>query len=145
MTPPRVLETSLYASDLPAAERFYTDVFGLEVVARWPGRGLALQCTGSVLLIFDPERTGTFDGHVPTHGTVGPGHVAFVAADAELPAWRARLAHLGVPIEMEVEWPEGGRSLYVRDPAGNSVELAPPALWRGAAAQPDRPTPSIFP
>ena len=41
----------------------------------------------------------------------------------------ARLKNLDV--EMEVEWPEGGRSLYVRDPAGNSVELAPPTLWGG--------------
>jgi len=35
----------------------------------------------------------------------------------------------GVPIESEVRWPRGGRSLYVRDPAGNSVEIASPALW----------------
>jgi catechol 2,3-dioxygenase-like lactoylglutathione lyase family enzyme len=26
-------------------------------------------------------------------------------------------------------WPAGGRSLYIRDPAGNLVELAPPTLW----------------
>ncbi|MDQ3546548.1 MAG: glyoxalase/bleomycin resistance/extradiol dioxygenase family protein, partial [Verrucomicrobiota bacterium] len=44
--------------------------------------------------------------------------------------WRERLQEAGVAIESEVEWPEGGRSLYFRDPAGNSVELAPPTLWR---------------
>jgi catechol 2,3-dioxygenase-like lactoylglutathione lyase family enzyme len=125
----RVLETSLYAPDLAAAERFYTEVFGLPVVSRWPGRGLALRCDGGVLLLFDAARTSVFDGHVPVHGTIGAGHVAFVATDAELPAWREQLARHGVPIEMEVEWPGGGRSLYVRDPAGNSIELAPPTLW----------------
>jgi hypothetical protein len=28
-----------------------------------------------------------------------------------------------------VEWPGGGRSIYFRDPAGNSVELGTPAIW----------------
>ena len=32
-------------------------------------------------------------------------------------------------IEKEVEWPKGGRSLYFRDPAGNSVELVTPGVW----------------
>jgi hypothetical protein len=36
-----------------------------------------------------------------------------------------------VEIEREVDWDEGGTSLYVRDPAGNSVELAPPTIWGG--------------
>ena len=35
----------------------------------------------------------------------------------------------GVDIETEVEWPGGGRSIYVRDPAGNSVELASSTIW----------------
>jgi hypothetical protein len=28
-----------------------------------------------------------------------------------------------------VRWPRGGRSLYVRDPGGNSIELASPRIW----------------
>ena len=35
----------------------------------------------------------------------------------------------GVPIEAEIAWPQGGHSLYVRDPASNSVELATPSIW----------------
>jgi catechol 2,3-dioxygenase-like lactoylglutathione lyase family enzyme len=31
--------------------------------------------------------------------------------------------------DLEVEWPRGGRSLYFRDPAGNSVELVTPGPW----------------
>jgi hypothetical protein len=34
----------------------------------------------------------------------------------------------GVSIEKEVEWPRGGKSLYYRDPAGNSVELVTPGV-----------------
>jgi catechol 2,3-dioxygenase-like lactoylglutathione lyase family enzyme len=56
--------------------------------------------------------------------------VAFAVPEAELDAWRARLARHGVPVESEVRWPRGGRSLYVRDPAGNSVELAGESIWR---------------
>jgi hypothetical protein len=36
---------------------------------------------------------------------------------------------LGVAIEQEVDWPRGGKSLYFRDPAGNSVELLTPGVW----------------
>ena len=68
---------------------------------------------------------------MPSHGTSGAGHVAFAATGDELEEWRQRLAAAGVPIEKEVAWEQGGRSLYVRDPAGNSVEFAPTTLWGG--------------
>jgi catechol 2,3-dioxygenase-like lactoylglutathione lyase family enzyme len=42
-----------------------------------------------------------------------------------------RLEQAGVVIEQVVEWDQGSRSIYFRDPAGNSVELAPPTLWGG--------------
>jgi len=31
---------------------------------------------------------------------------------------------------MDFEWPQGGRSIYFRDPAGNSLEFAEPRIWR---------------
>jgi catechol 2,3-dioxygenase-like lactoylglutathione lyase family enzyme len=126
----RLLETALYATDLAAAERFYVSVLGLVVVSRFEaGRGIAFGCGDVVLLVFDPERTCLPHPGVPTHGASGPGHVAFVADAAEFPRWRDHLRAHGVAIESEVSWPQGGRSLYFRDPAGNVVELAPPALW----------------
>jgi catechol-2,3-dioxygenase len=60
--------------------------------------------------------------------------MAFAVSGTELDGWRAHLADCQVPIEIEVEWPEGGRSIYFRDPAGNSVELAPPTMWGFGAA-----------
>jgi catechol 2,3-dioxygenase-like lactoylglutathione lyase family enzyme len=48
---------------------------------------------------------------------------------AAFDAWREHLHGQGVAVEKEVEWPKGGKSLYVRDPAGNSVELVTPGLW----------------
>jgi len=129
-----VLETCLYAPDLDAAERFYTSAIGLEILARAEGRHVFFRCGPGVLLVFDPERTSTDRTYVggspvPLHGARGAGHVAFSVPGAELDAWRERLRGAGVEVESEVEWPRGGRSLYVRDPAGNSVELASPAIW----------------
>jgi len=135
VTAPRVrevLETCLYASDLEAAERFYADVLGLEVLARVAGRHVFFRLGRGVFLVFDPDATSVAAAHgvtVPTHGARGPGHAAFAVPEAALDGWRARLAGLGVAVEAEVEWPRGGRSLYVRDPANNSVELATPSIW----------------
>jgi len=69
------------------------------------------------------------DAAVPAHGARGPGHVCFRVAPDELPRWRERLEGAGLAIESEIHWPRGGASLYVRDPAGNSVELAPAMIW----------------
>ena len=44
-------------------------------------------------------------------------------------AWRERITRAGLAIEAEIAWPRGGSSLYLRDPAGNSVELAPASIW----------------
>ena len=129
-----VLETCLNASDLVAAEHFYGDVLGLEVFAREAGRHVFLRCGDAMLLVFDPARTieaaGAVGGvPVPRHGAVGAGHVCFRVPEGELATWRERLAAAGIPVEAELHWPRGGTSLYVRDPAGNSVELAPARIW----------------
>ena len=123
-------EAALYTSDLAAAKRFYHEVLGLEIVSSFDGRGMSFRCGATVLLVFDPARTRVADAGVPTHGATGEGHIAFVIEESEIEPWRKRLKASGVAIESEVEWPEGERSLYFRDPAGNSVELAPPTLWR---------------
>ena len=57
------------------------------------------------------------------------GHIALAVPETDLPSWRAHLETHGVEIESDVRWPRGGRSLYMRDPAGNSVEIASPTVW----------------
>jgi catechol 2,3-dioxygenase-like lactoylglutathione lyase family enzyme len=126
----RIFETVLYAEDLNAAERFYQEVLGLQVVQRMELM-VVFRCAAGALLIFDPRRSLAPGRGVPTHGAVGPGHLALGVRQEELEAWRGRLAEHGVEIEAEVEWGVGGRSIYFRDPAGNSIELAPPTLWGG--------------
>ncbi len=129
MKPPaRILETVLYASDLEAAERFYADIIGLEVFSRRPGLFVFFRLEDAMLLIFDP-RASRHARDVPAHGAAGPGHVCFAVAEARLEDWRRHLEAHGIAIEHEHHWPRGGRSLYFRDPAGNSVELATPRIW----------------
>jgi catechol 2,3-dioxygenase-like lactoylglutathione lyase family enzyme len=98
-------------------------------MGREPGRHVFFQAgQASVLLAFFAE--ATLKGDVlPSHGSRGPGHFA-LGIDAEsLESWRHHLIASGVSIEREVSWPKGGRSLYFRDPAGNSVELVTPGVW----------------
>ena len=137
--PRRVLETALYAEDLEAARAFYGGVIGLAAVHFAPERNAFFRCGEGMLLVFDPRATETEPvavggGTIPLHGARGPGHVAFAANDDEMAAWRARFARHGVPVESEIDWPGGGHSIYVRDPAGNSVEIASPRLWKLAPA-----------
>jgi catechol 2,3-dioxygenase-like lactoylglutathione lyase family enzyme len=128
----RIFETILYASDLKAAESFYTEVLGLDVVSRFTPLAVAFRCGQGVLLIFDPEQSRPSGRPVPSHGAVGEGHIAFGVAEKDLDPWRDHLENQGVEIEAVVDWDDDeGRSIYFRDPAGNSVELAPPTLWGG--------------
>jgi catechol 2,3-dioxygenase-like lactoylglutathione lyase family enzyme len=50
-------EAALYTNDLAAAERFYHEVLGLEIISRMEGRGISFRCGATVLLVFDPART----------------------------------------------------------------------------------------
>ena len=122
-------EAAIYSSDLEAAEKFYREVLGLEQISRMEDRGMAFRCGATVLLVFDPARTRIPDAGVPTHGASGEGHIAFIVEDSQIAPWRRRLEEHGVAIEMETEWPQGGRSIYFRDPDRNVVELAPATLW----------------
>jgi len=130
MQPSKIFETVLYAEDLAAAEWFYHEALGLEVLKR-SNLTVVFRCGGGVLLIFDPRKSAAPDRDVPSHGTTAVGHIAFAAKPGDLDAWREQLRQAGVPIEREVDWDEGGHSIYFRDPAGNVVELAPPTIWGG--------------
>jgi catechol 2,3-dioxygenase-like lactoylglutathione lyase family enzyme len=83
----RLLEVSLYASDLGAAECFYHDVLGLEIVSNMEGRGISFRCGEMVLLVFNPARTRLPDAGVPTHGATGEGHIAFATDESEFGSW----------------------------------------------------------
>jgi len=131
-----VLETCLYATDLAAAERFYADIIGLTVHARLENRHVFFRCGRAMFLVFNPATTSQGmrvegGGYHLQHGATGAGHVAFEVEPSSLDEWRDKLRTSAVAIEAEVTWPGGGRSIYVRDPAGNSVEFATRDVWAG--------------
>lgn len=132
----RILETALYTDNLDKAEIFYMTVLGLPVHAKEDGRHVFFRCGDGMLLLFNPEATSKGTAELPAHGATGPGHVAFAIEPSEIDAWRAHLTTCGIFIESEVTWPGGGGSIYFRDPAGNSVELATPSLWAERIAPP---------
>lgn len=123
-----VLETSLYVDDLEKAEQFYAEVLGLKFVSRQPGRHAFFRCGDRMVLLFDPNASQQGD-HFPPHGAIGAGHLAFGVTEISLVDWREWLEQRNVAIEKVIDWPGGGRSLYFRDPAGNSLELATPRIW----------------
>lgn len=134
MTPSGILESALYVTDLVAAEEFYVGVLGLDLLGKVNGRHLFFRCGPGVLLVFNAEATKIPPApdarlKVPPHGAVGEGHLCFAASATEIAAWKAHLEAKRIAIESEFEWPQGGRSLYIRDPSGNSIEFAEPRIW----------------
>lgn len=133
---PRVtglLETCLYVADLGVARQFYETVLGLGSMMG-DYRFLAFDLgAGSVLLLFiagdTTEPVELPGGVIPPHDGRGPTHIAFAVPAGSLDDWRQRLAENGVAVESEVSWPNGGHSLYFRDPDRHLVELATPGVW----------------
>lgn len=133
VAPAGLLETVVYAEDLDAASAFYHGILQLPVVTSAAGRHVFFRCGNAMLLVFNPRATAIAPGKgalpVPPHGARGAGHACFRAGASEIAMWRERLTAAGIAIESEFEWPRGGRSIYVRDPAGNSIEFAEPRIW----------------
>jgi catechol 2,3-dioxygenase-like lactoylglutathione lyase family enzyme len=127
----RIYESVVYAADVPTVARFYADVLGLRLLdgADELMAVFRLDDDGGVLIVFDPERASLPGRRVPSHGARGPGHVAFAVGAGSLDEYAAALRRRGVEIERELSWSSGARSLYFRDPAGNSVELVEGELW----------------
>lgn len=126
-----VYETVLYGADLGAMRRFYVELLGLRLVND-PASEVALAmrlADGNMLLVFDPRQSARGGRGAPTSGASGPGHVAFAVDEEGFESLRQAFAQAGIAIELERGWDPGGRSIYVRDPAGNSVEFVVGEAW----------------
>jgi len=129
-----VLEVAIYVDDLAAAGTFYGDVLGFEKVIASEGVFVFFRCGGTIVLLFNPEETKKQPfappaRQIPGHGASGAGHICFRATGDKFDLWRARLIACDIEIEAEITWDNGARSVYFRDPAGNSLEFAEPKLW----------------
>lgn len=128
-----VLETCLYVDDMAVAHAFYRRVFGFEAIIA--DERIVVLDVGprQVLILF--TRGGTLEpipvagSSIPPHDGSGPQHFAFAIGAEAYDDWRRHLNAVDVAIESEVVWPQGGRSLYFRDPDGHLGELATPGVW----------------
>ena len=129
----RVLETSLYVSDLDVSQSFYERVFGFTAMLR-DHRMCALAVPGrQALLLFKLGASATPSetpyGAIPPHDGRGRQHLCFSIDQADFDAWQAHLEGVMVTIESRLEWATGGSSLYFRDPDDHSIEVGTPGLW----------------
>jgi catechol 2,3-dioxygenase-like lactoylglutathione lyase family enzyme len=131
--PSTIVETCLHVEDLNRSMVFYSDLFGYSVMNS-DERFCAFKVGNSqVLLLFargsDPEGTVLPFGTIPAHGTSGQAHLGFGVPAASLSAWSARLEEKRITIESSLTWPNGGTSIYFRDPDGHLLELLTPGVW----------------
>jgi catechol 2,3-dioxygenase-like lactoylglutathione lyase family enzyme len=119
-------EIALRVADLDAMQRFYAEVIGLPLLKRFEQAAFFKIADGygghaQVLALFDRTAEAGYAGLNPAVTTVD--HLAFEIDLADYDAELARLTSLGLPVETAthawVKW----RSIYVRDPEGNQVEL----------------------
>jgi catechol 2,3-dioxygenase-like lactoylglutathione lyase family enzyme len=130
-----ILETALYVKDLARSVDFYQRILGLTLASEPSERMCALSVTrDQVLLLF--KQGGSVQPTVHAFGTIPPTdgsgslHVAFAIRTSDFEVWESRLPECGVAIESVVVWPEGGRSIYFRDPDSHVVELKT-SNWQG--------------
>ena len=128
-----MLEFGLYVKDVSRAADFYHVLFGFPVLVS-KERMAALDVEGKqILLLFKhgaSSEPATMPGGVlPPHDGAGTSHVAFAILENDVEQWEGWLREQAVEVESEVEWEEGGRSLYFRDPDGHLLELVTPGVW----------------
>ena len=58
----KVFETCVYSPDLDSMKKFYAGVLGLLLVQEEEDKLICLKVGKSVLLIFNPDKTGTNNG-----------------------------------------------------------------------------------
>jgi catechol 2,3-dioxygenase-like lactoylglutathione lyase family enzyme len=127
-------EAAVYVKDLARAAAFYSDVLGLPQTAVFEDAVFLQTGPNSTLILFDIEKLEDRMSVIPGHGARGRGHVALAIVAREMDSWRERLRWHDVVIEHEQMWPQGTKSIYFRDPDGNSLELIDeahyPLIWQ---------------
>jgi lactoylglutathione lyase len=109
----QLAELTRFVDDVEATTAFYRTLTGTEPVSEWPG-GAEFDLGGATLIVHETYDPGPDD--LPPAD-----HVAFAVDDVD--ASFDRLADEGLAVEREPADYAWGRSAYLRDPAGNQVEL----------------------
>ena len=120
----RIIEACIYVSDVDCAEDFYSKLLGIKPYAKVEGRHVFFKLENSMLLIFNPEYTKK-SVDVPPHGCFGQGHIAFAIREDEIEDLKERLREIGIEIEAEVNWKNGGGQYTLGTPLGTALNLPP--------------------
>ena len=128
----KIVETSIYSTNLEEMKDFYVGKLSLEFVSEQKGRHVFLRTNNNMLLIFNHEITIT--ENETSHGASTPPsviHIAFEIESGDYDTAKKLLIQSNIQIEKEVEWGNSikSRSIYFRDPAGNLVEFITKNYW----------------
>lgn len=128
----KIVETSIYSSNLEKMKEFYVDKLGLEFVSEQIGRHVFLKTDKNMLLIFNQGVTAA--EKETSHGASTPPsmvHIAFEIESDEYEQAKHLLEKNNIHIEKEIAWENNikSRSIYFRDPSGNLVEFITRNYW----------------
>jgi catechol 2,3-dioxygenase-like lactoylglutathione lyase family enzyme len=114
----RLQHVALNVGELQACERFYRETLGLEVVWRPDADNVYLSNGSDNLALHRDPRA-----RAPVAQSLD--HIGFAVSDeSAVDAWHDHLAARGVPIVAPPRTHrDGTRSLYCKDPEGNTVQL----------------------
>jgi catechol 2,3-dioxygenase-like lactoylglutathione lyase family enzyme len=110
--------------ELGVAERFYTEVLGLAVVARLGGDQILMDCGGQNLALFEVKRP-RLSGEERARrisNPLGQGHHAFLVDREDFLSAAERLEQAGVETARPIDWGDHD-CLYFLDPDGNLLEV----------------------
>jgi catechol 2,3-dioxygenase-like lactoylglutathione lyase family enzyme len=119
-------EIALRVADLDAMQRFYEDVIGLALMRRFEKSVFFRIADGyaghtQILALFDRSDESEYLAPVAALSTID--HIAFAIALEHYEAELHRLQTAGLDVWTAVHRWTQWRSLYVKDPEGNTVEL----------------------
>ena len=128
----KIVETSIYSTNLEDMKDFYVNKLGLEFVSEQKDRHVFIKTDNNMLLIFNHEITIT--ENETSHGAYTPPsviHIAFEIDSGDYDTAKKMLIESNIQIEKEIEWGNriGSKSIYFRDPAGNLVEFITKNYW----------------
>lgn len=108
---------ALNVTDLPATEHFYVELLGMRVEWRPDPDNVYLTAGTDNLALHRRDEVALANGALD--------HLGFVVrAMGDVDEWARRLRQAGLSLIQEPQTHrDGARSLYVRDPAGNLVQI----------------------
>lgn len=119
-------EIALRVKNLDTMQKFYEEMVGLELMKRFTDSAFFKIAEGydghtQILALFDRSKQPDYRGVISETSTID--HIAFAISLADFDIEKKRLEQLGLRVyTSEHSWVHW-RSLYIKDPEGNEVEL----------------------